>query len=107
MVVRQHPRFSATFSGTLVHQNRVHRISKALDLSRKGCRLRLGEELTRGLQVIVRLSHLPTDGGSPLSAEVAGDVIWSRLEGLSYQTGIHFYDDPPSLLGLLVALDDI
>jgi len=88
------------------HANAWHPAT-AMDLSRRGCRLRLGEELARGLRVTVRLSQpSPTGSGSPLSAEVAGDVIWSRLEGLSYQTGIHFYDDPPSLLGLLVAIDE-
>lgn len=79
----------------------------AMDVSRNGCRLRLGEELSRGLRVTVRFSQpAPTDNGLPLSAEVPGDVIWSRLEGLSYQAGIHFPDDSPSLLELLAMLGE-
>ena len=76
-----------------------------MDLSRRGCRLRLGEELRRGTRASVRFSHAAAQGdGAPLSAEVTGDVIWSRLEGLSYQAGIHFPDDSQSLLELLGTL---
>ena len=79
----------------------------AMDVSRNGCRLRLGEELHRALRVTVRFSlPSPPDNGSPLSAEVKGDVIWSRLEGLSFQAGIHFPDDSPSLLELLAMLGE-
>jgi len=79
----------------------------AMDVSRNGCRLRLGEELRRGLRVTARFSlPAPSDGASPLSAEVQGDVIWSRLEGLSLQAGIHFPDDSPALLELLATLGE-
>jgi PilZ domain len=77
----------------------------AMDLSRRGCRLRLGEELARGSHASVRFSHVsPNGGGVVVSAEVGGAVMWSRLEGLSYQAGIHFPDDSQSLLELLGTL---
>ena len=64
----------------------------AMDLSRLGCRLRLGEALARGTSVNVRLECVekgPSEA-EPRRVEVAGKVVWSRLEGLSYQCGIHF-----------------
>ena len=63
-----------------------------MDVSRLGCRLRLGESLARGTTVIVRLecTDKTQSGGEPRRVEVAGKVVWSRLEGLSYQCGIHF-----------------
>jgi hypothetical protein len=61
----------------------------AMDLSRHGCRLRLGEDLTRG--ALVALSFENT-GSSVPAVEIQGRVIWSRLEGLSYQAGMHFAD---------------
>jgi hypothetical protein len=63
-----------------------------MDVSRLGCRLRLGESLARGNTVIVRLECTEKTGpnGEQRRVEVAGKVVWSRLEGLSYQCGIHF-----------------
>jgi hypothetical protein len=60
-----------------------------MDLSSNGCRLRLGEDIPRGSTLRVRFEHAPAEGTS-LKAELEGTVIWSRLEGLSYQVGIHF-----------------
>jgi hypothetical protein len=62
----------------------------AMDLSRRGCRLRLGEQLPRGTRVSIVLECAPADCGEPLRLEAEGSVVWSRLEGLSYQCGIHF-----------------
>jgi hypothetical protein len=76
----------------------------ALDMSRNGCRLRLGEDLPRGLGLIVRIEHAGPAGSGPLEAEVPGRVIWSRPEGLSYQAGIQFGGDSTSLNQLLSAL---
>ena len=59
-----------------------------MDLSAHGCRLRLGEDLRRGSTLRVRFEH--TVDGEELKAELEGTVIWSRLEGLSYQVGIQF-----------------
>src|SRR4029079_1315046 len=51
MAVAQYPQFPASFSGTLIHQSRLHGISKALDLSRKGCRLESSLRATAGMTV--------------------------------------------------------
>ena len=66
----------------------------AMDLSQHGCRLRLGEDLARGTKVTVLLESPELEGIRPCHVEVAGSVIWSRLEGLSYQVGIHFASSP-------------
>jgi hypothetical protein len=36
--------------------------------------------------------------------EVGGAVIWSRLEGLSYQVGIQFSEPPDGLDDVITAL---
>jgi hypothetical protein len=76
----------------------------AMDLSRAGCRVRLGEDLERGTSVTVRVDHPGKEGAPGLSAEVAGTVIWSRFEGLSHQAGVHFDGDSPALLEILSSL---
>jgi PilZ domain len=72
----------------------------AMDLSHKGCRLRLGEDLARGGEVTV-VFETPDTGGAGLEVEIPGQVIWSRREGLSHQAGIHFADPPPALSTIL------
>ena len=62
----------------------------AMDVSRLGCRLRLGEPLARGARVKVTLECVPKTGGEPIHVEADGSVVWSRLEGLSFQCGILF-----------------
>jgi hypothetical protein len=76
----------------------------AMDLSRNGCRLRLGEDLARDAAVTVRATHPGKDGGPGLAADIDGHVIWSRLEGLSHQVGIQFDSDPQELHEVLAAL---
>src|SRR5262245_53197030 len=71
-----------------------------MDLSNAGCRLRLGEDLPRGSEIRVRIESNEA-GDGPLTTELAGRVIWSRLEGLSYQVGIQFTSDDPNLHELL------
>jgi hypothetical protein len=76
----------------------------AMDLSRNGCRLRLGESLERGGALAVRIIH-PGRGEAPaLTAEVEGRVVWSRLEGLSHQVGIQFLADSAELHEVLAAI---
>ena len=75
----------------------------AMDLSMRGCRLRLGEDLPREVAVIVGFESPPVDGRT-LAIEVAGAVIWSRREGLSFQSGIHFQDSPDELEQILNAV---
>jgi hypothetical protein len=74
-----------------------------MDLSSHGCRLRLGEDLRRGSTLKVRIEH-PAPQGDQLSAEAEGTVIWSRLEGLSYQVGIHFTSEEPAIDNILAVL---
>ena len=42
--------------------------------------------------------------GESLRAEVEGQVIWSRLEGLSYQVGIQFTSDDEKLRRIMQLL---
>ncbi len=74
-----------------------------MDLSRNGCRLRLGEDLGRESAVRVRIEH-PGPDGQLLRADVDGTVIWSRFEGLSYQVGIHFKDENETLQEIIQGL---
>lgn len=76
------------------------RPATAVDLSAHGCRLRIGEDLTRGAEIDVVFAR--PDAAAP-EVRVAGRVMWCRLEGLSHQAGVHFTDAPadlqPSMLG--------
>ncbi len=82
MVVRQNPRFPALFSGTLGHQNRLHRITKSLDLSRKGCRLESSLRAIAGMKVDLLL-YVP-DGETPILIEHAV-VRWSGRHGIGIE----------------------
>ena len=73
-----------------------------MDLSAHGCRLRLGEDLPRGSTLRVRVEHAAED--ESLKAELEGTVIWSRLEGLSYQVGIHFPNEDEGINQILAKL---
>jgi len=81
------------------------RPATAMDLSRYGCRLRVGVDVPRGAAVAVVFETPARDGveGGP-AVEVPGRAIWGRLEGLSYQVGVHFEDSPAGLLDILAAL---
>jgi hypothetical protein len=70
-----------------------------VDLSARGCRLRIGEDLARGAAVRVELS--PRGASAPV--DLTGSVMWCRLEGLSHQVGVHFDDPPDDLASLLDA----
>jgi hypothetical protein len=74
-----------------------------VDVSRKGCRLRVGEKLTRAAPVSVRVTHAGA-GSRPMSAQVDGTVIWSRVEGLSHQAGIQFSQEAPGLAAIIAGL---
>jgi PilZ domain len=76
----------------------------AMDLSPHGCRLRVGEDLPRGQEVTVAFEAPLKDGARAAAVEVNGLVMWSRLEGLSYQAGLHFEAAPDDLLEVLGAL---
>jgi hypothetical protein len=72
----------------------------AMDLSMRGCRVRLGEDLPREAAVVLAFESPPVDGRT-LEVEVAGTVIWSRREGLSFQAGVHFQNPPDQLERIL------
>ena len=72
----------------------------AMDLSRLGCRLRTGEDLPREKKVSVRVEFRMADE-PVLTVDGVGKVMWTRLEGLSYQTGIQFDSEPVGLSDLL------
>jgi hypothetical protein len=88
MVVRQHPRFPASFSGTLGYQNASHQITRSLDLSRKGCRLESSLPATAGMEVDLLL-YLSEDE-TPILIERAV-VRWSGARGI----GIEFQSLAP------------
>jgi hypothetical protein len=75
-----------------------------MDLSPHGCRLRVGEDLPRGQEVTVAFEAPLKDGARAAAVEVNGLVMWSRLEGLSYQAGLHFETASDDLLDVLGAL---
>jgi hypothetical protein len=77
------------------------RPATAMDLSPYGCRLRVGEDISRGGMVAVAFEAPIADGARSPTVEVPGLVMWARLEGLSYQVGLHFDDPPHGLLEIL------
>ena len=72
-----------------------------VDLSARGCRLRIGEDLVRNAAVKVELSAR----GEGAPRELSGTIVWCRLEGLSHQAGVHFDDAPGDLMTLLDAAE--
>ena len=76
----------------------------AMDLSARGCRLRIGESLERGRPVQVVFEVPLHDGSSAPAVEVTADVVWSRAEGLSHQVGLAFAESPTALHEVLAAL---
>ena len=76
----------------------------AMDLSARGCRLRVGESLARGGRLRVLFEVPLRDGASIPSVEVRADVIWSRVEGISHQVGLVFDESPVALQEVLAAL---
>ena len=82
MVVRQYPRFPALFSGTLVYQNRSHPITKSVDLSHKGCRLKSNALVVAGMKVDLFL-YVPGEE-VPLLIQRA-TVRWSGKPGIGIE----------------------
>jgi hypothetical protein len=80
------------------------RPATAMDLSPYGCRLRVGEDIDRGSTVAVVFEAPIQDGAKAVVVEVPGTAIWARLEGLSFQVGVHFEDSPMGLLEILSVL---
>jgi hypothetical protein len=80
------------------------RPATAMDLSPYGCRLRVGEDITRGVPVAVVFEAPEQRGVRTAAVEVPGTTIWARLEGLSFQVGVHFEEPPTGLLAILSVL---
>jgi len=60
--------------------------------------------VTAVFQDFVRFELPLRDGSKALAVEVPGNVIWSRIEGLSRQAGIQFPTPPPALQELIDSL---
>ena len=82
MVVRQHPRFHASFSGTLIHRNQRHAISRSLDLSRKGCRVHSSFPAFAGMKVDLQLIF----PGSRNPILIQGAIVrWAGAHGIGIE----------------------
>ena len=81
----------------------AERPATVVDLSNRGCRLRLGQDLPRGAKVTVFLQK-PAGGGAPAEVAVPGAVVWCRSEGLSYQVGVAFASEPSGLQDILTSV---
>ncbi len=80
------------------------RRATAMDVSPRGCRLRLGESLSHGGVVWVRFRPAASPDAAARTVSVEGRVVWTRLEGLSYQAGLHFAEDSAELAELIASL---
>ncbi|HEX5647772.1 MAG TPA: PilZ domain-containing protein [Nitrospira sp.] len=98
MVVRQHPRFHASFSGTLTHRNQRHAISRSLDLSRKGCRVQSSFPAFAGMKVDLQLIF----PGSPTPILIQGAVVrWAGAHGIGIEFLSLAFPDERQLEGTL------
>lgn len=82
MVLRQHPRYHTSFSGTLVYQNLPHPITQSLDLSRKGCRLETSVQVVAGTRVDLLL-YL-NDETMPILIQRA-TIRWAGAHGIGIE----------------------
>jgi hypothetical protein len=73
----------------------------AMDLSLRGCRLRVGEDIPRGTTLAVSFERPLRDGVTAVSVDVTAEVIWARIEGISCQVGVRFPDSPLELAELI------
>jgi len=104
---RNNRRITARKACLLTVRYRVNgewRPATAMDLSPYGCRLRVGEDIARGVPVAVVFEAPIKDGTRGTVVEVPGTTIWARLEGLSFQVGVHFEGSPDGLLDILALL---
>lgn len=80
--MRQCPRFPALFTGTLVHQHQSHPITRSMDLSRKGCRLKSTAPVAAGMTIDLLL-YVPGED-VPLLIQQAM-VRWSSGHGIGIE----------------------
>lgn len=69
----------------------------AMDLSRNGCRLRVGEHLRRDATLAIVFGRTSSRDTGAVAVQVLGTVMWCRPEGLSYQAGLAFSGDTTPL----------
>lgn len=82
MVLRQYPRFPALFAGTVVYQNRAHAITKSVDLSRRGCRIKSTIRVVAGM-IVDLLLYVPGEE-IPLLIQRA-TVRWASTLGIGIE----------------------
>lgn len=87
MELRRCPRFPALFEGTVLYRNQSHAITKSVDLSRTGCRLKSAVCLVAGMTVDLLL-YIPGEE-IPLLVQSA-TVRWSDIRGI----GLEFQTQP-------------
>ena len=102
MVVRKHPRFHASFSGSVIHQKRSHTINKALDLSRKGCRVQSAFQAFAGMKVDLQL-FLP-NSQTPMLIQNA-IVRWAGSQGIGIEFPALASPDQQQLEGTIQQLE--
>ena len=87
MELRRCPRFPALFEGTVLYRNQSHAITKSVDLSRTGCRLKSAVCLVAGM-IVDLLLYIPGEE-IPLLVQSA-TVRWSDIRGI----GLEFQTQP-------------
>ncbi|MCL4818134.1 MAG: PilZ domain-containing protein [Vicinamibacteria bacterium] len=80
------------------------RAATVTDVSSKGCRLRIGEDLERGAALELAFEAPLKDGSTSPQLEVPATVTWSRPEGLSRHVGLEFPRERPEIEELLRAI---
>jgi hypothetical protein len=75
----------------------------AVDVSARGCRLRVGEPLERGASVDLAFAR---PGPASEDVRVQGKVTWCRPEGLSHQAGLHFPEPFETIEALLAPVSE-
>lgn len=82
MVTRKYPRFSVSFSGTLVQKDQFRHAGSVRNLSAKGCRVDSLISPYTGMQLTVQL-HIPGES-RPIIIDKAA-VRWSGSAGIGLE----------------------
>lgn len=77
------------------------RQASVTDVSSRGCRLRIGEDLVHGSAVSLAFDAPLHDGSTSPQVDVESTVTWVRLEGLSRMVGLEFARSVPEIEDLL------
>jgi len=82
MVTRKYPRFSVSFSSTLVHKDQFRHSGSIRNLSSKGCRVESIISPFTGMQLSVQL-HVPGESQPIVITNAA--VRWSGSSGIGLE----------------------